>query len=177
MRILMSLRDIPNDLRPYFEPANLNGLSDTWKIPTQPYKESHFATFPERIPEIAIRAGTSERGCCPKCGAPWARITESTKRPRGDSFGKKDVHEFDHGQAGSVYVETIEVKTLGWKPTCYCDVGEPVPCIVLDPFAGSGTTGEVAYKLGRRFVMIDLAYQEHQRKRIPPMALIAGAAH
>jgi site-specific DNA-methyltransferase (cytosine-N4-specific) len=31
-----------------------------------------------------------------------------------------------------------------------------VPCIVLDPFAGSGTVGVVAQDLSRRSVLIDL---------------------
>lgn len=29
-----------------------------WSIPTQAYPEAHFATFPEEIPEICIKAGT-----------------------------------------------------------------------------------------------------------------------
>ena len=33
---------------------------------------------------------------------------------------------------------------------------DPVPCIVLDPFGGSGTTGEVCIKHGREFVLLDL---------------------
>ena len=32
-----------------------------------------------------------------------------------------------------------------------------MPCIVLDPFAGSGTTGVVAEALGRHFVGLDLS--------------------
>jgi DNA modification methylase len=32
-----------------------------------------------------------------------------------------------------------------------------VPCTVLDPFAGSGTTGEVAVRLGREAVLIELS--------------------
>jgi hypothetical protein len=36
-------------------------------------------------------------------------------------------------------------------------VSETVPAVVLDPFAGSGTTGIVAYHLSREFVGIDLA--------------------
>jgi len=85
--------------------------------------------------------------------------------------GFKSEHRTKAGLVGRPIV--FESQTLGWKPTCQCDAGDPVPCIVLDPFAGSGTTGEVAYKLGRRFVMVDLAYQGHQAKRIPPMALIS----
>lgn len=56
----------------------------------------------------------------------------------------------------------------GWQPSCTCDAGEPVPCVVLDPFGGSMTTGVVALRHGRRFIGIDLnaEYVEMGRKRI-----------
>lgn len=44
--------------------------------------------------------------------------------------------------------------------------GCPRGGLVLDPFAGSGTTGVVARRLGRRFILVDLAYQAMQRKRL-----------
>ncbi|HUT60359.1 MAG TPA: DNA methyltransferase, partial [Phycisphaerae bacterium] len=40
----------------------------------QAYSEAHFATFPEKLVEPLILAGTSEKGCCPECGAPWVRV-------------------------------------------------------------------------------------------------------
>ena len=61
-----------------------------WTIPTQPYPEAHFATFPEAIPERCIKAGSR----------------------RGE--------------------------------------------MVLDPFAGSGTTLAVASRLGRSSIGIEL---------------------
>jgi DNA modification methylase len=61
-----------------------------WKINTKPYKEAHFAVFPPELPELCIKAGSSE----------------------GD--------------------------------------------IVLDPFFGSGTTGWVAQRLGRKWIGIEL---------------------
>jgi site-specific DNA-methyltransferase (adenine-specific) len=61
-----------------------------WTIPTQPYAEAHFATFPEELPKLCILAGTK----------------------LGDT--------------------------------------------VLDPFAGSGTTGQVAIELGRKVILIEL---------------------
>ena len=61
-----------------------------WKINTQPYKDAHFAVFPSKLPELCIKAGSSE----------------------GD--------------------------------------------VVLDPFFGSGTTGWVAQRLGRKWIGIEL---------------------
>jgi tRNA/tmRNA/rRNA uracil-C5-methylase (TrmA/RlmC/RlmD family) len=44
----------------------------------------------------------------------------------------------------------------GWLSACEHDA-PPVPCIVLDPFAGSGTVGVVAQRFGRRFVGLELS--------------------
>jgi site-specific DNA-methyltransferase (cytosine-N4-specific) len=62
-----------------------------WTIPTQPYKGAHFATYPEKLVEPCILAGSKP----------------------GD--------------------------------------------VVLDPFCGSGTTGAVARRFGRRFFGLDLS--------------------
>ena len=58
--------------------------------------------------------------------------------------------------------------TAGWKPTCRHTLREIEPCTVLDPFAGAGTTGVVAQRLGRSFIGIELGaqYVEMATKRI-----------
>ena len=63
---------------------------DVWSINTAQSGEAHFAVFPEKIPELCIKAGTKE----------------------GD--------------------------------------------VVLDPFMGSGTTANVAKRLGREWIGIEL---------------------
>jgi DNA modification methylase len=40
-----------------------------WRIPTQPFKGAHFATFPEKLVETPIRAGCPEL-VCGRCGRP-----------------------------------------------------------------------------------------------------------
>jgi hypothetical protein len=58
-------------------------------------------------------------------------------------------------------------ETTGWQPSCSCDAGV-VPCVVLDPFLGSGTTLLVADQLGRDGVGIELSpeYARMAEKRI-----------
>jgi DNA modification methylase len=55
-----------------------------WHIATQSFSEAHFATFPEALVEPCIKAGTSERGACPECGAPWRRVVEKGGDDRGE---------------------------------------------------------------------------------------------
>lgn len=51
---------------------------------------------------------------------------------------------------------TTGAETAGWEQRCECETDETEPGIVLDPFAGAGTTAMVGKRLGRRFVGIDL---------------------
>ena len=163
-----------------YGPAHRN-LRTVWTIASQPYREAHFAVYPEKLVEPCVKAGTSERGCCPKCGGPWERITKPTVETslaleaarngqdwyaRNRDNGTKRSRAKSGHKAEGGYISVYE--TIGWQPTCDCNAGDPVPCTVLDPFAGSGTTGAVALKLGREFLGIELNadYCQLAEKRI-----------
>jgi len=136
--------------------------------------------------EPCILAGTSEKGCCPKCGSPWERVTkrgETIMRTPEDGKGYVLSKQLD--EKGSEKHITpnayTPILTIGWEPTCDCNEYDmhlppddpayvpltPVPCTVLDPFGGSGTTGEVAERLGRDSILIELnpSYVELAKKR------------
>ena len=49
-----------------------------------------------------------------------------------------------------------ETITTGWKPDCSCGACEPVPCTVLDPFHGAGTSWKACQRLGLRYIGIEL---------------------
>jgi DNA modification methylase len=104
---------------------------------------------------------------CSVCGHLESRIIEkveydedrSSKRDFGkynsiDSGMKKSDVRQTSGRmdVGSQYVPRKPV-TKGWTS---CDHKSISPGIVLDPFCGSGTTGEVALKMGRDFIGIDI---------------------
>lgn len=120
-------------------------------------KTDHFATFPTEIPRRAIKAGTSEKGCCPACGAPWRRIVarEKLTRHRPNAITKRDGADGTGNHCANT-VAGVATRTTGWEPTCQCPPADPVPCTVLDPFLGSGTTVAVARELGRHGVGCEL---------------------
>jgi DNA modification methylase len=150
-----------------------------WTVPSAAYSEAHFATFPPDLIKPCILAGTSARGCCPTCGAPWVRVVERSGGSIGHSWHD---HSEDLTQGQRVTDPTAKgsiarckdgngkeyrVETKGWEPGCDCGYGKLVPCTVLDPFGGSGTTGMVALELGRKAILIELnpAYMKFANDR------------
>ena len=174
------------------ENAASRNIRSVWTIATQPYPGAHFATFPPKLVEPCIKAGTSAKGVCPECGAPWERVVDVTPLPRNDArtastteqrMGKTPAPEPVRGGNTSPIVTTT-----GWRQTCdhfarcECHFGtaDAVPATVLDPFAGSGTTAMVAQSLSRRAVLIDLNAdylgQVMERNRAIPLGLGGDAA-
>ena len=144
-------------------PNGGRNIRTVWTIATAPYAGAHFATWPAALVEPCIKAGSSERGCCPQCGAPWERLFSRTAHTDGRAaLGPRERNRGDRsdGFTKAPSGQLTASVTLGWRPTCehagHSLGPEPVPCTVLDPFAGSGTTGAVALTLGRSFVGIEL---------------------
>ena len=129
-----------------------------WNIPTDPTTDPHYAAFPSQLAALCIRAGTSLKGCCSKCGNPIKRIVEdkdkhhwTEKRGKGDKWAAGKV--WGRNDGGGSY--TNELTTVGWEPTCKCAAGTK-PCTVLDPFAGRGTTLMTAEMLNRNWVGVEI---------------------
>jgi DNA modification methylase len=143
-----------------------------WTIPTTPYAEAHFATFPPALIEPCVLAGTSARGHCPQCGKGWQRDVERTpaevKSPRSD-YG----HGAGRNDGGRSQLVGASTTTRGWCPDCTCGV-DPVPGVVFDPFMGSGTVAQVAQDLGRRWLGCELnpEYVKLQAKRTAQQGLV-----
>jgi hypothetical protein len=134
-----------------------------WTVAVEAFPEAHFATFPKKLVEPCILAGTSERGCCASCGAPWMRIVKrdvAFQSGSGRAGNQPEGKYADSAQAESGDYDirlgpVVTTETLGWKASCDC-AADIRPCTVLDPFNGAGTTGLVALRLGRDYIGIEL---------------------
>lgn len=135
-----------------------SNLKSVWPIPTQPFPEAHFATFPEALVETCVRAGTSDAGACSVCGTPWVREVRAVGGTIGhdwhpDKSLEKGRVQGIPDEAGDGSYRRLD---LGFRPRCAHPDAPKVPCVVLDPFGGSGTTPAVARRLGRRSVAVEL---------------------
>ena len=181
-------------------------------VTPQALRAAHFATFPERLVEPFVRGGTSERGACEKCRAPWERVVEKHIAPTAkaakrcivdgrDLAADKNSQGSNRQKDGHMPGYVSANKTTGWRPTCDCydelyraypqpkgarkrsqraawpgrwkrvknspgkDEWSTVPCTVLDPFSGSGTTVRVATRFNRRGIGCDLSYHDIATQR------------
>lgn len=113
--------------------------------------QSHFATFPSDLPRICVQASTSDAGVCSSCGSQWARVVDRQSAYEGN---RRNDSGQDYGTShGSGWKSRVDAssQTLGFRPTCDCNA-PAIPATVLDPFAGTFTTGLAAQRLGRRAV-------------------------
>ncbi|HEY0108026.1 MAG TPA: site-specific DNA-methyltransferase [Fibrella sp.] len=133
-----------------------------WTVATQPFKEAHFATFPQELIIPMIKASTSDKGNCPNCGRPWKRLTTSTTVPHPNRWSQEadaqqfssDANEYDEGGALGVATQTT---TIGWEATCKCNSSDKLSRpVVMDVFSGAGTTAKTAALLGRPYIGIDI---------------------
>jgi DNA modification methylase len=160
------------------DPSAGRNKRSVWTIATEPLPDEHYAAYPQALVEPCILAGTSERGVCPDCGAPWLRETETSYTEAGKGNANQARKGGDHiaAMASRPYETRMlkSVETLGWRPSCDHQ-HEPVPAVVLDPFLGSGTTALVARRLGRRCVGVELSasYCALIAKRTQQLSLLA----
>jgi len=148
----------PKENTPYIAGGNKRSV---WTIDTDKRNntdkrdnKTHFAVFPEKLVRTCISLGSSEKGCCPQCGKPWER------------------HIKKHRMKNYIF----KITNTEWKPACECKSDDtygqtyqnpggeddtlpfnPIPCTVLEPFLGSGTTFSVASILNRRCIGIDVS--------------------
>lgn len=149
-----------------------------------PVRRQPFRSYAPDLIEPCIKAGTSEKGCCAKCGAPWKRIVEKgepdlahQRACGGDaSGGYNGTATKDYASAGAQNASEVKARilagmhekvTTGWLPSCKCEAAV-VSCTVLDPFGGAGTTALVADRLQRNAIIIELneSYASMARRRI-----------
>lgn len=137
------------------QPTGAN-RKNVWTFPQQPYKGAHSAVFPIGLPALCIQASTSEEGSCSTCGAPLVReleIVSKQEREWASRYGDEGRgfkgHKVPH-------LDPPVYETKGWKKSCACPEGRLRGCLVLDPFAGSGTTLQAAYWSGRDYLGVEI---------------------
>jgi DNA modification methylase len=137
-------------------PAGRNRRS-VWTVATEATPFAHFATFPQALITPMIQAGCPAQ-VCSVCGAPYERVTEVeySNVARGNANGKRKGDIPIESKRFDTRMEK-QVTTIGFRPTCDHTDAPSRPGIVLDMFGGSGTTGLVAMRLGRHYIMSDLS--------------------
>lgn len=134
-----------------------------WNINTKPFKEAHFAVFPEKLIETPIRAGCPQF-ICKKCDKIREKVYElgalvssyegqpMANKPRSNPANRLIKQNLPKDEYGAL--PKREKKEIGLTD-CGCNAGFKAG-IVLDPFFGAGTTGMVALKQNKKYIGIEL---------------------
>lgn len=130
-------------------------LLDYWEIPPGGYKGAHYAVYPPELVAPFVKAMCPER-VCTTCGQPSRRIVVTTQLDTGRRTNGPQSIERKWVEGGSAGFSTRTISQhseVGWSD-CGHDTWRTG--VVLDPFAGSGTTLQVATGHGFDAIGIDL---------------------
>ena len=177
-------RYLPSSLMESETSVDGRNLSNVWRVNMGQTREKHHAVYPTSLCERPI-VMTCPMFVCDTCGFCRERIVEMVEYDEKREISKSEVVDlFEDGSqtprktnrvfgkytslddydpetskevsgrcdSGKAYVPK-KPETKGWTD---CGHNNYRPGIVLDPFSGSGTTGEVALKCGRSYIGIDL---------------------
>lgn len=133
---------------------------DTWTITTQPSSLAHYAMWPPKLAERLILSMCPE-WVCSTCGEPRRRVERTINAVghaamRGSWYNGADPRDSRRDPALDINLvapDRSERETLGWTD---CGHDNYRPGVVLDPFAGTGTTLAVADLHGRDAIGIDI---------------------
>ena len=107
----------------------------------------------DNVPAIKLYLNEVQAGLVPRSWWPHTEVGHTQEAKREIQALFPDVIPFDTPKPERLLRQVIEIAT---------NPGD----LVLDSFAGSGTTGAVAHKMGRRWIMVELG--EHCHTHIIP---------
>ncbi len=141
---------------------------DWWKISPKGYAGAHYAVWPSELCVKPIQA-MCPREVCRECGQPRRRITD-VSYSEGAELGFTSANGTGRGGHQGIPNADKNVTTVGWSD---CGHDDYRPGLVLDPFAGTGTTLAVAHGHGRDAIGIDIDERsaELARDRVGPLFL------
>jgi hypothetical protein len=142
---------------------------DTWTLTTQPSSLAHYAMWPAKLAERLVLSMCPAE-VCNVCGEPRRRVeaTERTDakgrsldgrqfRATRETMGTLRDYEYLLDDAPTPSFRTTK-HLIGWTD---CGHDDYRPGVVLDPFAGTGTTLAVADCHGRDAIGIDIDERNH----------------
>jgi hypothetical protein len=171
------------------EPTSAPPL-DWWNIPPGGYPGAHYAVWPPELLIRPIKAMTPDR-VCRTCGEPSRRIVGKSERYQearrllsvraGSDWDNNSGNRADGLPSAAARAKLsdgseftgAEYTTLGFSD---CSHDNWRPGLVLDPFAGSGTTLSVASGHGRDSIGIDIDERNYRLAldRVGPLVLEQG---
>lgn len=157
-------------LRRALEQAGIVTTAEALDVTARGYGGAHYAVWPAELVKLLVDE-MCPRSVCRSCGEPSRRVVDAHRTLDGqpaDLAAISTTERLREGPSGvGHWRKATQRTTTGWT-SCGCPGTDGVRHdgfhtgpgwrrgVVLDPFAGSGTTGAVATGMGRDCLLIDI---------------------